>query len=895
MARGRGVSKKRERMWKEEQKGEEDGVGYGVSGSVRISVKNGVRIDHGPKSIMTIHDNSSSSSSSPSPPSSSSSSSSSFSSSSSPSSFSIVAPVCGLGAVCRGGTVPAGRCTTARCSRRGENLLRPAKKKSRSRSQLTKGKWPRWRISYPKVTVQLPNRTVRDLSLLLESSLNELLAMRGGWEWRRGGGGGEEGGGGEMEQDAVSFVHDVMSRCPFRRDVKKMTLLLTKVGNAGRMGTLQLMLTWLERFEDITTDERMYNAVLGVCIRKEDVPLAMEVYSMMVGVGIRPNVYTYNALISTCAKVKDLPRAMEMYGKMRAEGYRPDIVTYNALLSVCERTGKWQQALRFLSGMAADNVKPDVRTCNTVIRTLSAGGQWERALQVLQRMEAAGIRPDTLTYTAMIEVLGKAGRWEEALRRFKELQGKAARNEKGCALDILTWNTIIVCLSDAGQAELALHLYRKMREEWLAGGGCAPDQVTRNAVIGGFSRRGEYKKAARVFQQMLDEGGFVPDVFSYSSLIGACEESRQWAVALEVYEGMLLEGCRPNEVTYRTLLNVLKLCGRGAEMEMIERDMAARGILLREEADTLQEEDGGGSIRSNQLLQRDWIETPLPLSNVAELAEALHCLPWYQDMKPILRIWTGELDSKTVCKVIRWLGKHGNWERAIALLDHLESRGFEKNVILHTQLIGILGRWGQPERAVKVFKSMEQKGVPPTSVTYAHLINALVRGGKHDIAQAYFKEMREIGITPTVMTYSALISSLVKSCQLKEAVKFLNRMEEEDGVEANTVIYNQLIQCCGQCGEWEMALRLFERLKSRGYTPDDVTFTALVRVCESSFEPDDPNPLLQTALGRLYEEIDAAGYHYPSGQQQRCPPPQLTHEGTEHHCEQVGGEGKRLP
>jgi pentatricopeptide repeat domain-containing protein 1 len=54
------------------------------------------------------------------------------------------------------------------------------------------------------------------------------------------------------------------------------------------------------------------------------------------------------------------------------------------------------------------------------------------------------------------------------------------------------------------------------------------------------------------------------------------------------------------------------------------------------------------------------------------------------------------------------------------------------------------------------------------------------------------------------------------------------------GIEADTAVYNTLINACANCGELEKGLETLETMRSAGIEPDVITFTSLIKACLNS-------------------------------------------------------------
>ena len=71
----------------------------------------------------------------------------------------------------------------------------------------------------------------------------------------------------------------------------------------------------------------------------------------MRGRGIPCNVHTYSALMNVCIKANELDLALDVYKQLLAEGCAPNLVTYNTLIDVYGKTTQWEEAVKVLDAL----------------------------------------------------------------------------------------------------------------------------------------------------------------------------------------------------------------------------------------------------------------------------------------------------------------------------------------------------------------------------------------------------------------------------------------------------------------------------------------------------------------------------------------------------------------
>ncbi|KAK8211335.1 hypothetical protein M8818_003302 [Zalaria obscura] len=196
--------------------------------------------------------------------------------------------------------------------------------------------------------------------------------------------------------------------------------------------------------------------------------IAIEVWNMMVQVGIEPTVQTWTVMMRGCQAGRNVKMVEEMWTRMRNSGLQPDNYAWSTRLNNLFRTHKfreglqaldemgreWQAAARkqrtkttdlattgdvdgvpkpdiviinsVLSALASTNqgkehvprvltwsrqfhVEPDVITYNTLINVSLSQDKTQDAIALLQRMTSAGLKPDSTTFTILLSTIFRSG------------------------------------------------------------------------------------------------------------------------------------------------------------------------------------------------------------------------------------------------------------------------------------------------------------------------------------------------------------------------------------------------------------------------------------------------------------------------------------------------------
>lgn len=189
-----------------------------------------------------------------------------------------------------------------------------------------------------------------------------------------------------------------------------------------------------------------------------------------------------NSLIAACGRVQRPDLALEVITSMESRyGVHPDSRSYRNAAIACNKAQHdelrlsvptlsffteeksiykwWECALSLLRRMREDALVPDVATFSATISACEAAGEWQRALGVLQMMMDDVEQDDRLLniycFNAAISACEKGQAWVEALELYEqmlEIGGPIFPN-------VVTLNSLLVALENAGQRELARSKY----------------------------------------------------------------------------------------------------------------------------------------------------------------------------------------------------------------------------------------------------------------------------------------------------------------------------------------------------------------------------------------------------------------------------------------------------
>ncbi|XP_073064981.1 uncharacterized protein [Primulina eburnea] len=317
--------------------------------------------------------------------------------------------------------------------------------------------------------------------------------------------------------------------------------------------------------------------------------------------------------------------------------------------------------------------------------------------------------------------------------------------------------------------------------------------------------------------------------------------------ALRLLNLMKSKGCRPDIITYNSLLHGLCKFGRVNEALLLLQSFKNEGYHVEIQGFSCLIE---GLIRTKQI----------------GMAEELFSKAFEVNLIPDVVLYT---------IMMRGLSEAGRMADATKLLSNMIAKGVMPDTRCYNVLIKGFCDAGLLDQARSLQLEISQQNQFPNTCTYTIFICGLCRNGLLGEARQIFNDMEKLGCFPSVVTFNALIDGLCKAGKLEEARLMhyklelgrnpslflrlsqgadrvldsvgLQKMVEklvdsglmlkaykilmqliDSGAVPLTRTYNTLINGMCKAGQINGAFKLFEELQLKGLSPDSVTYATLI-------------------------------------------------------------------
>ncbi|KAF5733401.1 pentatricopeptide repeat-containing protein [Tripterygium wilfordii] len=661
-----------------------------------------------------------------------------------------------------------------------------------------------------------------------------------------------------------------------------------------RSGKLDNALEIIDYMEEIgaTLSPHMYDSVLIALLRKNQVALALSIFSKLLdssngehnAVGSTlPGSVACNELLVALKKADMRKEFKNLFNKLREKkGFNLDSWGYNICIHAFGCWGDVGASLRLFKEMKEKSSTsgasgPDLCTYNSLIHVLCLLGKVKDALNVWEELRISGHEPDAFTYRILIQGCSKSYRIDDATHIFSEMQ------YNGFQPDTVVYNSLLDGLFKARKVVEACQLFEKMVQD-----GVRASCWTYNIIIDGLFRNGRAEAGYTLFCDLKKKGKFVDDITYSIAILQLCKEGLL-EEALHLVEEMEERGFVVDLVTITSLVIEFQRQRRWDWPEKLMRHIRDGNLVP---SVIKWKTDMEASIKNTQSRRKD--HTPLFPSkgNVNEImglmdsADSETNINLGPDNSGVEdeEVSQSDSDQWSSSPYMDHLANKAESSDPLTQLFSL-SRGQRVQVrgigsfdidMVNTFLSIFLAK-GKLSLACKLFEILNDMGIDPVTYSYNSIMTSFVKKGYFNDAWAVFSEMGEKIRPADIATYNVIIQGLGKMGRADMASAVLDKLMKQGGY-LDIVMYNTLINALGKAGRVDEANKLFEQMRTSGINPDIVTFNTLIEVHTKAGRLKDaykflkmmldagclPNHVTDTTLDSLGKEIEKLRYQKAS-------------------------------
>ncbi|CAA7037558.1 unnamed protein product [Microthlaspi erraticum] len=571
-------------------------------------------------------------------------------------------------------------------------------------------------------------------------------------------------------------------------------------------------------------------SLLRECTNAKSLRQAKLVHQRILAVGLRSDVVLCKSLINVYFACKDHSSARLVFENVDVQS---DVYIWNSLVSGYAKSSMFHDVLDVFRKLLNSPIcVADSYTYPNVIKACGALGREIHGRAIHTLLVKSGHVCDVVVASSLVTMYAKFNFFENAAKVFDEMPER----------DVASWNTVISCFYQSGNAEKALEMFGKMESS-----GFEPNSVSLTVAISACSRLLCLERGKEIHRKYVKKG-FESDEFVNSALVdmyGRCEclemarevfqlMPRKSLVAwnamikgyvakgdskscVELLNRMVIEGTRPSQTT---LTSVLMACSRSSNLL---HGKFVHGYVIRIVVD------------ADMFMNCSLIDLYFKCGEV-KLAETV----FSKTQKDVAESWNVMISGYVSV---------GNWFKAVEVYDQMVSVGVKPDVVTFTSvlpacsqlaalekgkrihlsisesrleadellmsaLLDMYSKCGDVKRASEIFESMPKKDV----VSWTVMISAYGSHGQPREALYHFDEMQKFGVRPDGVTFLAVLSACGHAGFIDEGVECFSLMSLKYGIKPSSEHYSCLIDILGRAGR---LLEAYDLLQQKPETRDD--------------------------------------------------------------------------
>ncbi|KAL5703893.1 hypothetical protein ACHQM5_022386 [Ranunculus cassubicifolius] len=280
-------------------------------------------------------------------------------------------------------------------------------------------------------------------------------------------------------------------------------------------------------------------SLLGLSASLATIDLSRQIHSLVLKFGVALDLYAGSALVDVYSKCLCVEDARLVFDDM----VEKDIVVWNAMVSGYTSNGQGEEALKLFLKLKLSVLKPNEFTFVAIITAASDLASLAHGQQFHNQLIKVGLDSEPYVSNALVDLFAKCGSIEEAQKMFDATEQR----------DVVCWNSMISRYAQHGQAEEALQIYERMRNE-----GIEPNYVTFVGVLSACSHVGLVENGLHHFASMMPEFGVEPGIEHYVCVVALLSRAGKLYEAKEFIEKMPIEA---EAIVWRSLLSACRMAG----------------------------------------------------------------------------------------------------------------------------------------------------------------------------------------------------------------------------------------------------------------------------------------------------------------------------------------------
>ncbi|KAM1004042.1 hypothetical protein ACFX13_004358 [Malus domestica] len=671
----------------------------------------------------------------------------------------------------------------------------------------------------------------------------------------------------------VSSAQKIFEKMPEKNVVTWTSLIVGHSNNGESEEVINIYKRMI--YEGVCCNDNTFAIVISTCGMLGNELIGHQVLGHVMKLGLETSVSVANSLISMYGSCGNVDEACYVFDQMDER----DIISWNSIISANAQNGLCEESLRHFQCMRSVNKEVNSTTLSTLLTVCGSSEKLKWGSGIHGLVVKLGLESNVCVGNTLLSMYSEAGRSKDAELVFQRMIEK----------DIISWNSMLACYVQNDEYQNALEIFSEMlrmrkpvnyvtltsalsacpnpefliegkilhalavfaglQDNLIIGNALVTmygkfgmmveaekvlqimpnrDQVTWNALIGGYAESKEPNEAIKAFKFMREEGTPANYITIINVLGAFLTPSNLLKHGMPIHAHIVLTGFDSDKHVQSTLITMYAKCGDLNSSNSIFNGLAFKNSISWNALISANANHGLEEALKLVVMMRkvgvdlDQFSLSVALSVSADLA----MLEEGQQLHALVVKLGFDSDDYITNAAMDMYGKCGEMEDVLKLLPLPTSRSrLSWNI-----LISSYAKHGCFRKAREAFHEMLNLGMKPDHVTFVSLLSACSHGGLVDDGLAYYNAMTtEFGVPPGIEHCVCIIDLLGRSGRLAEAENFIKGMV----VPPNDLVWRSLLAACKIHRNVELARKAAEHLLELDPS-DDSAYVLFSNVCATT-------------------------------------------------------------
>ncbi|CAN6553815.1 unnamed protein product [Malus baccata var. baccata] len=361
----------------------------------------------------------------------------------------------------------------------------------------------------------------------------------------------------------VSSAQKIFEKMPDKNVVTWTSLIVGHSNNGDSEEVINIYKRMI--YEGVCCNDNTFAIVISTCGMLGNELIGHQVLGHVMKLGLETSVSVANSLISMYGSCGNVDEACYVFVQMDER----DIISWNSIISANAQNGLCEESLRHFQCMRSVNKEVNSTTLSTLLTVCGSSEKLKWGGGIHGLVVKLGLESNVCIGNTLLSMYSEAGRSEDAELVFQRMIEK----------DIISWNSMLACYVQNDEYQNALEIFSEMlrmrkpvnyvtltsalsacpNPEFLIEGkvlhalavfaGLQDNLIIGNALVTMYGKFGMMVEAEKVLQIMPNR-----DQVTWNALIGGYAESKEPNEAIKAFKFMREEGTPAN---YITIINVL--------------------------------------------------------------------------------------------------------------------------------------------------------------------------------------------------------------------------------------------------------------------------------------------------------------------------------------------------